>query len=291
MDLDFVSQTVVIGLTQQAPLALAALGFAVLYRLTGLVNVAFAETITLGAYFGMWVNTTFGLGFFESMIPAALGTGVLSVVTYFGVFRPAKQRRVGTTELIIISFGLSVFLRHALQFVFGYRIVYFDVPAPTYTDVLGVGVTSFDISAVGSVVALTVLLTLFIQRSRWGKQIRALANDEQLAQVSGINPLAVTVMVWFFAGIAGGLAGGFYGVKASVVPTLGWDRFLILLLVVLVGGSRNIWGVVIAALGAGLVLAGLTLSLSPLYAELVLLALFAMTLKRRTNPALESGKV
>jgi branched-subunit amino acid ABC-type transport system permease component len=283
VDTDFVAQTLVIGLTQQAPLALAALGFAVLYRLTGLVNVAFAETITLGAYFGMWVNTTFGLGFLESMVPAAVGTGLLSVATYFFVFRPAKQRRVGTTELIIISFGLSVFLRHALQFVFGYRIVYFDVPPPTYTEVLGVGVTSL--------VALTVLLTLFIQRTRWGKQIRALANDEQLAQVSGINPLTVTVMVWFFAGIAGGLAGGFYGVKASVMPGMGWDRFLLLLLVVLVGGSRNIWGVVIAALGAGLVLAGLTLSLSPLYAELILLGIFAVILKRRSNPALESGKV
>jgi branched-chain amino acid transport system permease protein len=288
---DFVSQTVVIGLTQQAPLALAALGFAVLYRLTGLVNIAYAETITLGAYFGMWVNVTFGLGFLESMIPAAIGTGLLSVGTYLVVFRPAKARRVGPTELIIISFGLSVFLRHALQFVFGYRIVFFDVPPPTYTEILGVGVTSLDISAVAWVAALTVGLTLFVQRSIWGKQIRALASDEQLAQASGINPLAVTIMVWFFAGVAGGLAGGFFGVKASVMPALGWDRFLLLLLVVLVGGSRNVWGVVVAALFAGLLLAGLTLSLTPLYAELILLVVFAVILKARRNPAFEAAKV
>lgn len=289
--MDFISQTVVIGLTQQAPLALAALGFAVLYRFTGLVNVAYAETITLGAYFGMWINTTFGAGFYLSMVPAALLTGVLSVATYLAIFRPAKKRSVGATELIIISFGLSVFLRHALQFVFGYRIVYFDVPPPTYMDFLGVGVTSFDLWAVGIVVALTVLLSLFIQKSKSGKQIRALANDEALAQVSGINPLAVTLIVWFFAGVAGGLAGGFYGVKASVMPGLGWDRFLLLLLVVLVGGSRNIRGVVIAAFGAGLVLSGLTLRLSPLYAELILIVVFAVILKFRNNPALEAGKV
>ena len=289
--MDFVSQTFVIGLTEQAPLALAALGFAVLYRLTGLVNVAYAETITLGAYLGMWINTTFGLGFYESIVPAALLTGVLSVTTYVVIFRPAKKRCVGPTELIIMSFGLSVLLRNALQFVFGYEIVFFNVPPPTYTDVLGVGITSFDISAVVIVVALTVLLSLFIQKSKWGKQIRALANDEALAQVSGINPLAVTMMVWFFAGIAGGLAGGFFGVKASVYPDLGWDRFLLLLLVVLVGGSRSIWGVVLAAFGAGLVLSGLTLALNPGYALFVLLIVFVAILKQRRNPALEAAKV
>jgi len=289
--MDFVSQTFVIGLTEQAPLALAALGFAVLYRLTGLVNVAYAETITLGAYLGMWINTTFGLGFYESIVPAALLTGVLSVTTYVVIFRPAKKRGVGPTELIIMSFGLSVLLRNALQFVFGYEIVFFNVPPPTYTDVLGVGITSFDISAVVIVVALTVLLSLFIQKSKWGKQIRALANDEALAQVSGINPLAVTMMVWFFAGIAGGLAGGFFGVKASVYPDLGWDRFLLLLLVVLVGGSRSIWGVVLAAFGAGLVLSGLTLALNPGYALFVLLIVFVAILKQRRNPALEAAKV
>ena len=50
--MDFVTQSLVIGLTEYAPLVLAAIGFALLYRLTGLINVAYSETITLGAYFG-----------------------------------------------------------------------------------------------------------------------------------------------------------------------------------------------------------------------------------------------
>ena len=61
--MDFISDALVIGLTEHAPLVLAAMGFALLYRLTGLINVAYSETVTLGAYFGMWVNTTFDLNF------------------------------------------------------------------------------------------------------------------------------------------------------------------------------------------------------------------------------------
>src|SRR5512147_3199594 len=104
------TQPLVIGLTEHAPLVLAAIGFALLYKLTGLLNVAYAETITLGAYFGMWLNTEFGLDFYTVLLPAGLMAGAVSVATYFVIFRPAKVRRVGALETIIISFGLSVFL-------------------------------------------------------------------------------------------------------------------------------------------------------------------------------------
>ena len=99
-------------------------------RLTGPINVAYSETITLGAYFGMWANTTFGLDFYTVLLPAGLMAGLLSVATYLLIFRPAKRRNVGVLELIIISFGLSIFLRHGLQFVFGYPVRFFDVPPP-----------------------------------------------------------------------------------------------------------------------------------------------------------------
>jgi branched-subunit amino acid ABC-type transport system permease component len=127
--MDFVTKALVIGLTENAPLVLAAIGFALLYRLTGLINVAYSETITLGAYFGMWANTTYGLDFYAVLIPTALLSGALSVATYLVIFRPAKRRNVGVLELIIISFGLSIFLRHGLQFIFGYPERFSTFPA------------------------------------------------------------------------------------------------------------------------------------------------------------------
>ncbi len=118
--MDFLAKALVIGLTEQAPLILAAMGMALIYYLSKVINVAFAETITLGAYFGVWFNTTFGLSFYVSLVIAAILAGSLSIVTYLLVFRPAHLRNVGMVEVIIISLGLSVFLRHGLQFVFGY---------------------------------------------------------------------------------------------------------------------------------------------------------------------------
>ena len=290
--MEFVAQSIVIGLVEQAPLVLAAIGFALIYRLTGLINVAYAETLTLGAYFAMWLSTTFALDFYAALVPAALLSGLLSVATYVLIFRPAKQRNVGALEMIIISFGLSIFLRHGLQFIFGYQLRFFDVPAPDTVWVLGVGVTSFRLVAFATVVILSLLLFLFIQKSRYGLQVRALASDEQLAQASGIRPLVVTVMIWFIAGVAGGLAGAFLGVGSSVAPLLGWREFLFILLVVLVGMRWGIGGVIVVGVAAGIALTAMALTFDQvLYAQLVLIIAFIVLLKWRGKRLTETAKV
>lgn len=290
--MEFITQSLVIGLTEHAPLVLAAIGFFLLYRLTGLINVAYAETITLGAYFGMWLNTSFDLDFYVIALPAGLLAGLLSVATYLFIFRPAKLRNVGNLELIIISFGLSIFLRHGLQFVFGYPVRFYDVPPPDTIPVLGVGVTSFRLLAFVSVVLIALGLYLFIQRSRYGLQIRALASDENLAQVSGIRPLAVTILIWFVAGVAGGLAGVFFGVGSSVAPLLGWRQFLFILLIVLVGGTWRLPGVVAVGVLTGIALAAMSLSFGQvLYAQLILIIAFVAILKLRGTRLTEASKV
>lgn len=287
-----IGPSIVIGLTEHAPLVLAATGFALLYRLTGLINVAYAETVTLGAYFAVYLNTTYGLGFFAVLVPSGVLAGLLSVATYLLIFRPAKLRGVGALELIIISFGLSIALRYGLQFVFGTPARFFDVPPPDSVDILGVGVASFRLVALASVAVLAIGLYLFVQRSRYGLMVRALAGDEALAQVSGIRPFAVTTFVWFLAGLTGGMAGAFYGVGSSVTPLLGWRVFLFILLVVLVGGIWGLNGVMAVGIATGIALAFTTLTLGEvLYGQLVLIAAFLVVLKVRGRRLTASTKV
>jgi branched-chain amino acid transport system permease protein len=290
--MDFIVQSVVIGMTENAPLVLAAIGFALLYKLTGLINVAYSETVTLGAYFGMWLNTTYGLDFYTVLIPTALLSGALSVATYLALFRPARRRNVGALELIIISFGLSILLRHGLQFVFGYPERFYDVPPPETIMLLGVGVTSFRLLAVASVVILSLALWLFIQRTTYGLQMRALASDEALARVSGIRPLAVSILVWCIAGVAGGLAGAFYGVGSSVSPLLGWRQFLLILMVALVGRAWGLGGVIVVGVVTSIALVGMALQFDQvLYGQLVLIGIFIVILKLRGNRLTATAKV
>ncbi len=289
---EWVAESLVIGATENAPLVLAALGFALLYRLTGLLNVAYAETVTLGGYFAIWVTSTTGLGFAAAAIPAGAMAGLLSVITYLLVFRPAKRRNVGGLEMIVISFGLALFLRHALQFVFGFRAQFFELPPPNTIDIFGVGVPSYRLLALATVALLSLAIYQFIRRTKFGLQIRALASNEDLAEASGVQPLNVTLLIWFVAGFAGGLAGAFFGVASAVTPLLGTRQLLFILLVVLLGGIWDLLGVVWVGVATGIALTAMTLWFgSDLYAQLVLIVLFLALLKIRGNKLTAGSKV
>jgi branched-subunit amino acid ABC-type transport system permease component len=277
----FISNTLVIGLLEAAPLVLAAIGFTLIYRLNGFTNIAYAENITMGAYFAVVFNSILGLNFYVSIIPAALLSGVLSVITYLVVYRPAYKRGVGKTELIILSVGLSYFLRYGSRLIFGNDLYNFDFGGSSFLKIFGIGVTNVQLVSIGLVVAISVALYFFIYWTNNGQMMRALADNEDLAKVSGINPTKVSILIWFLAGTAGGLAGVFYGTFSFVSSSLGWNMILIIIMVTIVGGIGSIKGALLASAGVGLITSAVTLVSQPLYGQVALLVIFIGILKVR----------
>jgi branched-subunit amino acid ABC-type transport system permease component len=99
-------------------------------------------------------------------------------------------------------------------------------------------------------------------------------------------------MIWFIAGVAGGLAGAFYGVGSSVAPLLGWRQFLLILLVVLVGGVWGLGGVIAVGVVTAIALAAMALTFQQvLYAQLALIVIFIVLLKWRGKRLTETAKV
>ena len=270
-----------IGLLQASPLVLAAMGFTLIYYLNGFINFAYGETITYGAYFALLFNVTFGLGFYLSIVPATLLAGGLSVATYLLLFRPAIKRGVGPSELIILSVGLSFLLRYGLVLVTGAENAFLNEPAIDYYTLIGVGATNLQLLALVLVIVIALNLYWLIYRTSFGEVVRALANNEELARVSGIDPHKVSIRVWFIAGCAGGLAGMFTGVFALVNPLMGWNLILITVMVSIVAGVGSVRGALIASVAAGVLTAFITLVSKPLYAEVILLAAFIVVLWSR----------
>ena len=277
--------SIFIGLLQASPLVLAAMGFTLIYYLNGFINFAYSETVTYGAYFALLFNVTFGLGFYFSLVPAALLAGCLSVGTYLLLYRPAIRRGVGPSELIILSVGLSFMLRFGLVLITGAENKFLNEPAVDYYTLIGVGATNLQLLALVLMIVVAFNFYWIIYRTGFGEIVRALANNEELARVSGIDPHKVSVRVWFIAGCAGGLAGIFTGVFALVNPLMGWNLILITVMVSIVGGVGSVRGALIAAVVAGIVTAAITLITKPLYAEVLLLTAFILILWRRGERA------
>ncbi|MEM8858090.1 MAG: branched-chain amino acid ABC transporter permease [Chloroflexota bacterium] len=277
--MSILSDAIIIGLIDAAPLVLAAMGFTLIYYLNGFINVAYAENITLGAYFAVIFNSWFGLNFFIAIIPAALLTGLLSLLTYQFVFRPAFKRGVSGAEAIILSIGLSFFLRYAAILIFSNDPQVMDVGFTSYLRIFGQGITSTQIVALTLVAIFSGALYYLIYKTGYGEKIRGLANNSELAMVSGIDPNKMSLQIWFLAGIAGGLAGMFFGVFSLVTPRVGWNQILIVTMIAIVGGIGSVRGALLASIGAGILTAAVTLLSKPLYAQIILLLFFIIVLR------------
>lgn len=269
-----VRDSIFIGLLQASPLILAAMGFTLIFYLNGFINFAYGESITFGAYFAAMFNVVFGLGFYFSIIPAALLAGGLSVLTYLFIFKPAINRGAQATELIIMSIGVSFMLRYGLVLFVGAENIYVNEPPVAYWNFLGVGATNLQLVALVLVLVVVFNLYWVIYRTGFGEVVRGLANNEELAMVSGINPHKVSVSVWFLGGVAGGLSGVFAGVFALANPLMGWNLILITVMVSIVAGVGSVRGALVVSIIAGILTAAVTLISKPLYSEVILLTSF-----------------
>jgi branched-subunit amino acid ABC-type transport system permease component len=277
----FLKSTVLIGLLESAPLMLAAVGFTLIFRLNSFMNIAYAENATMGAYLGVTLNALIGWNFYFSIIPAALLSGCLSVVTYLLVFRPAMKKGVGPTEMIILSVGLSFFLRYGMQLIWGSKLYHFEVANTTYLDFMGVGITTTQLICLALALITAFGLYFFIYKTNYGEIMRALADSEELSMISGVNPLRVSVVVWFLSGMAGGLAGIFTGVFTWVNTGIGWNMILLVLLVAIIGKVGSVRGALLAGAAVGIVTTAVTLVTQPAYGVILLLVIFIGILKFR----------
>lgn len=276
-----VRDSIFIGLLEASPLILAAMGFTLIYYLNGFINFAYGENMTFGAYFAVMLNVGLGLNFYLAIVPAALLAGCLSVATYLFVFRPALNRGVKPSEMIILSVGLSFMLRYGLVLFVGAENAYLNEPPIGFYNFAGLGATNLQLIALILVVIFALNLYWLIYKTNFGEVIRGLANNEDLAQVSGINPHKVSVRVWFIAGVAGGLSGIFSGVFALANPQMGWNLILITIMVSIVAGVGSVRGALFASVVAGILTSFITLISKPLYAEVVLLIAFILILWQR----------
>ena len=277
----FLKNTFVIGILESAPLMVAAVGFTLIFCLNGFMNIAYGENLTMGAFLAVTFNTVLGWNFYVSIIPAALLAGVLSVATFLLVFRPAMKRGVGKVEMIILSVGLSFIIRYSINLIWGSAVRNFLVGKTYYLSFFGVGLTSTQLISLGLVLLIALGLYLFIYRTNYGETMRALADNEELTMISGINPIKVSVLVWFLSGVAGGLAGIFTGVFTWVHSRIGWGEILVILLIAIIGRVGNVRGALIAGAAIGIITTAVTLVTQPAYGIVALLVVFILILKFR----------
>ncbi|MGB2695066.1 MAG: branched-chain amino acid ABC transporter permease [Dehalococcoidia bacterium] len=236
------------GLMISGVYALVALGVTVIFGLTGIVKFSIGELLTLGAFltFAFWDN---GVSFFIAVPLAAVAVAVLSLLLERAAFRFTLDQPING---FIVSLGLILILQNLTVEIWGTQAKTILPPLDIVWDVGGVRMPMQRWFVVWVTVAIIAGLFFALRYSRWGRAVRACAEDRDAAALMGI-PVTWVIAGTFAAG--GGLAAAAGGLFASIFaihPYIGAQFLLKGFAVALVGGLGNIEGAVIAALIVGM---------------------------------------
>ena len=257
-----VAQTGLNGLTLGSIYALGAVGLTLVYGILKLVNFAHGDYLTFGAYMAYLVNVTWGMPLVGAVLFAMVTTAVLGVFFERVMWGPMRRRGAGFLQLILMTIGLAFVIRSVIQFIWGTEIRELDVNVTSSVEFLGlrIGQTELVVVVVGFVVLTAI--GLLLRFSLLGKQMRAVADDLELAETAGIDTRRVILYTWIFAGALAGLAGVLAAATTNIKPELGFELLLPIFAAVVLGGIGDAFG----ALAAGVVL-GLVTEWSTLFIE------------------------
>jgi len=229
--------------------ALVALGWTLIYKCSGVLNLAMGELTLIGAYVCL---TYYHWGFpFPLALLATLVTGfVLGLATE----RLFLHRMIGQPILsvIMITAGLSFFFRALVGFTWGTDTVVFTPPVFPQEPARFLGMV-FGQVYLWSFVAAVVLLVVFVwffQTSRWGLSMQATADDEMAALSLGVSAKRVYALAWAIAFMAAGVGGTLLGNINGLNISVGYLGLLVLPAVVL-GGLNSIPGAIVGGLAIG----------------------------------------
>ncbi|MDF5706097.1 MAG: branched-chain amino acid ABC transporter permease [Nostoc sp. S4] len=251
MDIQF-AQLIVNGIAVGSIIALAAVGLTLTYGILRLSNFAHGDFLTLGAYL-TWLINTIGVNIWLSMILAAGGTVAAMLLSEKLLWSRMRSIRATSTTLIIISIGLALFLRNGIIFIWGGKNQNYDLAVTPALDIFGLKIPQNQLLVLGLAVLAILALHYLLQNTKIGKAMRAVADDLDLARVSGINVDRVIFWTWLIIGTLTSLGGSMYGLITAVRPNMGWFLILPLFASVILGGIGNPYGAIAAAFIIGIV--------------------------------------
>ncbi len=272
--MDIFLQQVANGISIGSVYAIFALGYTLVFSVLGIINFAHGAVFTLGAYLtycfhggkfgfnGVLANQSLPeilhLSFPFALILGSTLAGFVSVAIERWCFRPLRQRQADSLLTLISSLGVAVVIVNLIQYLVGAEIYTFK------SDIFGNLGSAINIGSVkirtaqviifGVAMIVLAVLTFLINYTKWGRALKAVAEDPGAAILLGIDPDRFITIAFFLSGFLGGIAGSLVGASVSIAgPYFGIGFGLKGLAVIVLGGLGSIEGSVLGGFTLGLV--------------------------------------
>jgi urea transport system permease protein len=236
----FVSQ-IMTGLSIASILMLVALGLAIIYGVTGVINLAHGEFVMLGAYAAWFLQTQFGLSLLVSLVP------IFIIVALFGgliealVIRHLYDRPLDT---ILATWGIGVMAQQGIRLAAGGELRYVEMPQSLSgsIEIFGATESAYRVFILFLALALFALTWWIYRYTNFGLKLRAITQNRAIASSFGVNSGRIFRTTFAYgAGIAG-LAGALVSPLKSVSPEMGTTYVVDAFMVVVLGGVQSLMG-------------------------------------------------
>ncbi|MBD2075707.1 branched-chain amino acid ABC transporter permease [Phormidium sp. FACHB-592] len=276
MSLTIFLQNFLNGLSIGSVYAIFALGYTLVFSILGIINFAHGAIFTLGAYFTyVLIGGAFGFNgllanamlpvkmpFAVAIVVSSILSGFVSVLVERLAFRPLRRRGADPLLTVVSSLGVAFVIVNVIQYLVGAESYTFPAdiygnlpPAINFGTVENpIPIRSVQIVIFAVSVVILSLLTYLINATKYGKAMRAVAEDATTASLLGIDTDRFIVLTFFISGFLGSLAGTLVGSSVSIAgPYFGIGFGLKGLAVIVLGGLGSIPGAVVGGLVIGLV--------------------------------------
>jgi branched-chain amino acid transport system permease protein len=246
-------QVLIYSILAASEITIVAIGFAIVFRTTRFFHFAHGVVFTAGAYFTFLFKTWLGFPLSISILLAIPLSTLLGCMMELSVYRPLRRKGASPLILLLASLGMYIVLQNVISMVFGDDTKTIrSGPVKEGLNVFGARITPIQILIICVSVVLVIAVALLLKKTKMGKAMRAVANDPQLASVSGID--SDRVILWTFAvgSALAGVAGILVALDVDMTPTMGMNALMMGVVAVIVGGVGSIPGVALGALLLGM---------------------------------------
>jgi branched-chain amino acid transport system permease protein len=260
-------QQIINGIMLGSTYSLVAIGYTLIFGVLNVLHFAHGEVYMIGAFIGLEFALLTKMNIVVTIIVAMIGTGLLGIIIERGVIRLIKREYY--LAPLSATIGLSVIFQEGVVKIFGGDTVGFpDTFQAQYFQFGSISVDSTHVTILVVSFLLMAALTLFVNKTRTGKAIRAVAENPVTARLLGVNIDRVTMLTFAISSALAGAAGVLVGLAYNAIsPFMGIRMALLSFAIMLLGGLGNITGAMFGGLILGIVEVLSTVYISSTYRD------------------------
>jgi branched-chain amino acid transport system permease protein len=286
--LDVINFHVVPGLVLGSVYALGAIGVTLVFGVMRFAHLAHGDLSTFGAFLALGAVWLTGLDPWIGLPAAMLGAAAVAIGIDRLFYEHLRKRPLILT--VIASLGVALMLRSIVQVAFGVDSMSYARGIVRPDDYFGVRLRDRELATFAVTLLLVVALWLFLKRTRWGKAMRAMSDNPDLARLSGVDTRMVTALTWGIVGALAAAAGFFLGLNTELRSMMGWQILLPVFAGAILGGVGRVEGALLGGLLIGVIEEASVLLIPPQYKSALAFAILLGVLAARPTGLLR-GKV